>query len=242
MTRGGEVRASPSELVAAVVGFPPSWSAARAAGVPRDAIVAWLQRLALPLALVEGRGGGSSASAIGGGTGGADACWWGAPPGEGPIGWPGEEMDDARPRRGTVAARRRAQMVAAGGYSGGQGGGYSGGSGVSVGAGRCGSGGGNGVRRSQSAPASGRQRTPFDRIRDPSDVPTAFESGALLCVLVERLRGPSTHLEAAHALPDRLSGVVVDNPRTLASRVANFDAALGALREGGPLPRGSADG
>ena len=53
-------------------------------------------------------------------------------------------------------------------------------------------------RRAQSAPA--RRRTPFDHIVRPADVPPSFASGALLCVLVERLKGPFTALEAPYAL------------------------------------------
>ena len=45
----------------------------------------------------------------------------------------------------------------------------------------------------------------------------------------ERLRGDDTHAEAANMLRDRISGLD-DHPRTLAARVSNFDAALGALR------------
>ena len=90
-------------------------------------------------------------------------------------------------------------------------------------------------RRAQSAPA--RRRTPFDHIVRPADVAPSFASGALLCVLVERLKGPFTALEAPNRLPDRISGLDA-HPRTFAARVANFDAALGALREDAPLPRG----
>ena len=89
--------------------------------------------------------------------------------------------------------------------------------------------------RARSAPT--HRRTPFDQIVRPSDVPTAFASGALLCVLVERLKGSWTAVEAPCRLPDRISGVD-DHPRTTAAKVSNFDAALGAMRDDAPLPRG----
>ena len=95
---------------------------------------------------------------------------------------------------------------------------------------------GSGKKRAKSVPS--RRPTPFDRILSPADVPAAFATGALLCVLVERLKGEFTAVEQACRMPDRISGLA-DQPRTLAARVANFDAALGALREDPhPLPRG----
>ena len=85
--------------------------------------------------------------------------------------------------------------------------------------------GGSGKKRAKSVPS--RRPTPFDRILSPADVPAAFATGALLCVLVERLKGEFTAVEQACRMPDRISGLA-DQPRTHAARVANFDAALGA--------------
>ena len=79
--------------------------------------------------------------------------------------------------------------------------------------------------------------TPFDGIRHPDDVPAALASGALLAVLVERLLGQWTATERSHRRADRISGLE-PTPRTHAAIVGNFDAALGALRQGPPLARG----
>ena len=98
--------------------------------------------------------------------------------------------------------------------------------------------------RACSAPP--RARTPFSNIDRPEDVPAAFESGVLLCLLVERLRGewlpqPSddgvANLASWKRTPGQIAGVET-RPRTLAARLANFDAALGALRRQGAPPRG----
>jgi hypothetical protein len=50
-------------------------------------------------------------------------------------------------------------------------------------------------RRASSAPT--RRRTPFSSIYRPADVPAAFESGVLLCLMVERLRGEVERERAA---------------------------------------------
>ena len=90
-------------------------------------------------------------------------------------------------------------------------------------------------RRASSAPT--RRRTPFSSIYRPADVPAAFESGVLLCLMVERLRGDWLSTPATAQTVGRISGIEL-RPRSLAARVANFDAALSALRQQGPLPRG----
>ena len=70
-----------------------------------------------------------------------------------------------------------------------------------------------------------RDLTPLSRIRTVEDVPTAFASGALLCVVVERLLG------------ERISGVRA-GATAFAARCANFDAALSRLHSS-PQPRGA---
>ena len=70
-----------------------------------------------------------------------------------------------------------------------------------------------------------RDLTPLSRIRTVEDVPAAFASGALLCVVVERLLG------------ERISGVRA-GATAFAARCANFDAALSRLHSS-PQPRGA---
>ena len=90
-------------------------------------------------------------------------------------------------------------------------------------------------RRASSAPT--RRRTPFSSIYRPADVPAAFESGVLLCLMVERLRGDWLSTPATVQTVGRIPGIDL-RPRSLAARVSNFEAALSALRQQGPLPRG----
>ena len=73
------------------------------------------------------------------------------------------------------------------------------------------------VGRGRAASVPARRRTPFETIVGPADVPAAFATGALLCVLAERIRGEYTHRETPHTLPERISGLI-DQPRTLAAK------------------------